>query len=128
MDRIDIRIEVPAVAFQDLDAPALGERTQNIAERVLTAREMQAKRFETYKEITTNADASGQILETCITLARPEKDFLVQVAEKFKFSARAFHRILRVSRTIADLDGSSDIERPHLAEALSFRLMTAVES
>ena len=128
MDRFDIRIEVPAVAFQDLDAPALGERTQNIAERVLTAREMQAKRFETYKEITTNADASGQILETCITLARPEKDFLVQVAEKFKFSARAFHRILRVSRTIADLDGSSDIERPHLAEALSFRLMTAVES
>ena len=107
MDRFDIRIEVPAVAFQDLDAPALGERTQKIAELVLTAREMQA---------------------TCITLARPEKDFLVQVAEKFKFSARAFHRILRVSRTIADLDGSSDIERPHLAEALSFRLMTAVES
>jgi len=107
MDRFDIRIEVPAVAFQDLDAPALGERTQNIAERVLTAREMQA---------------------TCITLARPEKDFLVQVAEKFKFSARTFHRILRVPRTIADLDGSSDIERPHLAEALSFRLMTAVES
>jgi len=122
MDRFDLRIEVPPVGFQDLDLPANGETSEMIRSRVIAAWQRQSARYGDGPAIRQNADASGKILEE---IAQPQSDakaLLHQAAERFGITARGFHRILRVARTIADLDGSADVARPHMAEALSFRL------
>ncbi|MEM8555300.1 MAG: YifB family Mg chelatase-like AAA ATPase [Pseudomonadota bacterium] len=122
MDRFDLRVEVPPVSFQDLDLPATGEPSSEIATRVAKARATQTKRFGETGDIRVNADAEGQVLETIAPLATECRDMLNQAAERFGLSARGFHRVLRVARTIADLDASAEIAPPHMAEALSFRL------
>ncbi|MCR9087307.1 MAG: YifB family Mg chelatase-like AAA ATPase [Rhodobacteraceae bacterium] len=122
MDRFDLRLEVPPVAFQDLDLPSAGETSAAIRTRVTAAWETQQARYAEFREIRQNADAGGKLLEE---VARPEPDakaLLGQAAARFGISARGFHRILRVARTIADLDGADAVARPHMAEALSFRL------
>lgn len=124
LDRIDIRIEVPAVAAVDLIRPAPTEASSAVAERVARARALQKARFEAAGEaaISCNARASTSLIER---IAEPDAAGLAllrDVAEKLKFSARGYHRVLKVARTLADLDGEERVGRLHLAEAISYRM------
>ncbi|PZX18398.1 magnesium chelatase family protein [Palleronia aestuarii] len=125
MDRFDLRVDVPPVTFSDLDLPASGDSSAEVAERVAAARRVQADRYVSAEGVRVNADAEGTLLDE---VARPDaegKSLLVRAAERFGLSARGYHRVLRVARTIADLDGSAGVRKPHVAEALSFRIGNA---
>ncbi len=128
MDRFDLRLEVPPVAFSDLDLPASGDSSAQVADRVAAARAVQGVRYEAHASLRTNADAEGQVLEDVATPDAEGRDLLGRAAERFKLTARGYHRVLRVARTIADLDNSADVRRDHVAEALSYRLLSAKES
>ncbi|PTE16253.1 YifB family Mg chelatase-like AAA ATPase, partial [Phaeovulum veldkampii] len=122
MDRFDLRLEVPPVAYADLDLPATGEPSASIAARVATARARQTARFADLPEVRVNSEAEGALLEE---IARPDSEgrtLLTRVAERFGLTARGYHRVLRVARTIADLDGSEAVQAPHIAEAVSYRI------
>ena len=120
MDRFDLRIEVPAVRFQDLALPANGERSQSIAKRVLTARQLQETRFRQTK-IATNSDLKGDAMDQLCVLSEDAKTYLQAAAEKLNLTARGYHRVMRVARTIADLEQLEGVERHHVGEAISFR-------
>ena len=122
MDRFDLRIDVPAVAYSDLDLPPSGDTSAEVAARVAQARAVQETRFAAYPELRTNADAEGNLLEGIATLDTDSRELMTRAADRFGLSARGYHRVLRVARTIADLDGASDVLRPHVAEALSYRM------
>ncbi|MFD1913880.1 YifB family Mg chelatase-like AAA ATPase [Halodurantibacterium flavum] len=121
LDRFDLRIEVPPVAFTDLDLPPTGETSATIAARVARAREIQGARFAD-TPARVNADAEGALLERIAAPDAAGRALLLRAAERFSLSARAYHRVLRVARTIADLEGAEAVGQPHIAEALSFRL------
>ncbi|WP_281995200.1 YifB family Mg chelatase-like AAA ATPase [Ruegeria faecimaris] len=127
IDRFDLRIEVPPVGFTDLDLPPSGDSSATVAARVEQTRAVQAQRY-TGTSARQNADVEGNVLEEIAAPDAEGKELLLKAAEKFGLSARAFHRILRVARTIADLDGASDVRRPHVAEALSFRISANIAS
>lgn len=122
MDRFDLQIEVPPVAFTDLELPKNGESSRQIAQRVLRAREIQERRYEGIERMFQNADAEGETLERIAQLDPDSKALLLRVSERFGLSARGYHRVLRVARTIADLAESEVIEKSHVAEAVSYRL------
>jgi magnesium chelatase family protein len=122
MDRFDLRVEVPPVAYSDLDLPATGETSATVAARVTRAREVQAKRFADHPQMRVNADIEGSLLEQVATPDDEGRALIARVAERFGLSARGYHRVLRVARTIADLDGSATVRQPHIAEAVSYRL------
>ena len=124
MDRLDLRIEVPSVAYCDLDLPESGDDSASIAARVSAARAIQDARFEKYDDVWVNADAEGEILAQIATPDEAGRELLLKVAERFGLSARGFHRVLRVARTIADLDGAENVLKSHVAEAVSFRVST----
>ena len=126
MDRIDLRVEVPPVAYRDLDLPDGGESSATVAARVAAARDRQAARFTAHPEVRVNADAEGRLLEDIATPDAEGRSLLAQVAERFQLSARGHHRVLRVARTIADLAGSESVRQPHVAEAVSFRLASQI--
>jgi magnesium chelatase family protein len=128
MDRFDLRIEVPPVAFTDLDLPASGETSTAVAGRVAEARQRQTERFAAYPGLRTNADAEGALLEEVASPDAESRELLLRAADRFGLSARGYHRILRVARTIADLAGEPELRRPHIAEALSYRLVSSSES
>jgi magnesium chelatase family protein len=125
MDRIDLRIEVPAVSASDLILPPPTEGSAEVALRVAAARDIQRARYHAagLSGINTNASAPAAVLEA---VARPDKQGLAllhDAAETMRLSARGYHRVLRVARTLADLDGAEAIGRLHLAEALSYRVL-----
>src|SRR5262244_1329839 len=125
MDRIDLRIEVPAVTAADLILPPPAEGSAEVAARVAAARDIQAARYLAagLPQIRTNAEAPASLLEE---IARPDaqgQKLLRDAAETMRLSARGYHRVLRVARTLADLDGAEKIGRLHLAEALSYRAL-----
>jgi magnesium chelatase family protein len=122
MDRFDLRVDVPPVAFTDLDLPASGDTSAEIAARVSAARGRQSARFSGHDNITTNADVEGALLEEIAAPDPESRDLLSKVDAKFGLSARGYHRILRVARTIADLAGAESVEKPHIAEAVGYRL------
>ncbi|MEN9850015.1 MAG: hypothetical protein RL128_178 [Pseudomonadota bacterium] len=122
MDRFDLRVEVPPVAYTDLDLPASGDTSATVAARVAAARGRQALRFQGHATARVNADLEGSLLEDTANPDAEGRALLVRVAERFGLSARGYHRVLRVARTIADLDGSAEVRLPHIAEAVSFRL------
>ncbi len=122
MDRFDLRVEVPPVAYSDLDLPASGESSATVSARVATARGVQADRFADHPDARVNADLEGSLLEQVATPDSEGKALIARVAERFGLSARGYHRVLRVARTIADLAGSEQVRVPHVAEAVSFRL------
>ena len=122
MDRFDLRVEVPPVAFTDLDLPSSGDTSAAIAARVAAAREVQAARFRDHPGLRVNADMEGGLLEETSTPDAEGKALLVKVAERMGLSARGYHRVLRVARTIADLDGAAQVHQPHVAEAIGYRL------
>lgn len=124
MDRFDLRIEVPAVEWLDLDRPSLGETSAQIAQRVARARQIQAQRFA-QSGVWVNADLQGESLEEFASPCPEGRALLNKVADKFGLSARGYHRILRVARTIADLEGAMHLNRQHIAEAASYRLPPA---
>ncbi len=127
MDRFDLRVEVPPVAFTDLDLPESGESSADVAARVRQARDAQTKRFADHPDVRVNADAEGHLLDEIATPDTEGRALLIKVAERFGLSARGYHRVLRVARTIADLEGSEDVRKPHVAEAVSYRLAMAKE-
>src|SRR3981189_3300183 len=125
MDRIDLRIEVPAVTAADLILPPPAEGSAEVAARVAAARNVQMARYSAagLPHIPTNGDAPASVLET---IAQPDAQglkLLRDAAETMRLSARGYHRVLRVARTLADLDGAEKIGRLHLAEALSYRAL-----
>ena len=126
LDRFDLRLEVPPVAFSDLDLPASGDGSAAVAARVAAARAVQARRFADLPGVRVNADAEGTVLEQVASPDADGKDLLLRAAERFGLSARGYHRILRVARTIADLDGAEAVRKPHVAEALGYRLVSGV--
>lgn len=124
LDRIDIRIDVPAVSAADLIRPAAAEKSADVALRVARARERQRERFEEagLNGILTNARCSTSMIETIAAPDAAGLQLLRDAAEKMKFSARGYHRILKVARTLADLDDKPTVGRIHLAEAISYRI------
>jgi magnesium chelatase family protein len=122
MDRFDLRVEVPPVAYSDLDLPASGDSSATVAARVAAARDRQTARFADYDGVRVNADAEGALLEEVAEPDAQGKALLLRVAERFGLSARGYHRVLRVARTIADLEGAASVRQPHVAEAVSYRL------
>ena len=128
MDRIDLRVEVPPVAFSDLDLPETGASSAQVADRVGAARQRQAHRYADHERLRLNADVEGRMLEEVATPDPEGRALLSKVAERFGLSARGYHRVLRVARTIADLDESENVRRNHVAEAVSYRLTMTKES
>jgi len=127
MDRFDLRVEVPPVSHADLGAAAPGEASAPVAARVAAARERQQARYEGERGVRANADAEGALLER---VARPDAEgaaLLERIACRFGLSARGYHRVMRVARTIADLDGADEVGRPHVAEAAAYRVPGAAE-
>lgn len=122
LDRFDLRVEVPPVAYADLDLPEAPEGTDEIAARVAEARARQDARFANLPGMTANADIAGDAMTEFAAPDADGRDLLNRVAEKFGLSARGYHRVLRVARTIADLAGSDPVLKPHVAEAVSYRL------
>jgi magnesium chelatase family protein len=122
MDRFDLRIEVPPVAYTDLDLPASGDSSAEVATRVRAARDVQTSRYANHDGMHVNADAEGEVLERVASPDSEGRALLVRVAERFGLTARGYHRVLRVARTIADLDGSETVRLPHVAEAVSYRV------
>ena len=125
LDRIDLRIEVAAVTAADLILPPPTEGSAEVAARVAAAGAIQAKRYGELglPQVRTNAEAPSSILED---VAKPDATglkLLREAAETMKLSARGYHRVLRVARTLADLDKADRVGRLHLAEALSYRAL-----
>jgi magnesium chelatase family protein len=125
LDRFDLRVDVPPVAYSDLDLPNSGESSSTVAARVSAARDLQASRYDGQTDMRSNADAAGEVLEDVATPDPEGRDLLMRAAERFRLSARGYHRVMRVARTIADLDASEQVRRHHVAEAVSFRMGTA---
>ncbi len=125
IDRIDLHIEVPAVTAADLILPAPAEGSREVAARVAQAREIQAARYAALEMpgVRTNAQASGPVLEQVAKLDTAGVTLIRDAADAMRLSARGYHRVLRVARTLADLDGAESIGRVHLAEALSYRAL-----
>jgi len=123
-DRIDLHIDVPAVKPADLSLPPPAEGSTEVAARIARARTRQSERFAKLPEdrrVRTNAAADGALLDEIATPDPDGKKLLLDAAERLKLSARGYHRVLRVARTLADLDGSAGVRRIHVAEALSYR-------
>lgn len=124
MDRFDLRVEVPPVAYTDLDLPASGEGSAEVAERVKSARDVQSARYAG-TDTRVNAEVEGKALEDVATPDAEGREFLARVADRLGLTARGYHRVLRVARTIADLAGSESVRHPHVAEAVSYRMPQA---
>ncbi len=121
MDRIDIQIEVTPVAFEDISSPTKGEPSEEIRNRVLKARDIQTRRFKDYPGVHSNAMMSPMLAKKVCSISEDGKKLLKQAMEKFRLSARAYDRILKVSRTIADLNSKDQISVNHIAEAINYR-------
>ena len=118
LDRIDLQIEVPRLSREDLQKPATGETSEQVRTRVVAARNRQITR-----QNKANIELSNKEIEKYCKLGKEDEELLAQVMEKFKLSARAYHRILKVARTIADLAGNEKIKTKDLSEAVSYRSM-----
>jgi magnesium chelatase family protein len=141
MDRIDIHVDVPAVSAADLALPPPAESSADIAARIALARQIQAERYgdvtgghksgegetRTLLQAGTflNAQAEGELLEKVASPDEAGRALLSEAAEAMKLTARGYHRVLRVARTLADLEGAPSVGRLHIAEALSYRQLAA---
>lgn len=121
LDRIDLHVEVVPVNFNELTSDSKTEKSTNIRERVIKAREIQQKRFAQEEGMHSNAQMGGKEVQEICIISDAGRNLLKRAMEKLNLSARAYDRILKVSRTIADLAGSEDIKVEHLAEAIHYR-------
>ncbi len=120
-DRIDIHAEVPRMKFEKLADVKIGEESAKIRERVIAARQRQLERFKKVDGIISNSEMQSQHIKKFCSLGEKELALLRQAVDSLHLSARTFHRIIKIARTIADLAGSENIEVPHLAEAIQYR-------
>jgi magnesium chelatase family protein len=120
-DRIDMHVTVGPVAVRDLSGARNTESAAAIRSRVQNARGIQTRRYDHLPAVACNAHASGRWLDKAGGIDKLARDFLQSAANSLALSARAYHRVLRVSRTIADLDESELVRKPHVAEALRYR-------
>ena len=120
LDRIDIHIEVNSVGYQKLEDESPSESSSEIRKRVNTARNIQINRYKNHN-IISNSELTPSLISKYCKLSKSSKKILETAFNKIGFSARAYSRILKVARTIADLDNSTNIETPHLAEAIQYR-------
>ncbi len=121
LDRIDIHVEVVPVPFREMDSDIKGEKSANVRERVVKARDLQTQRFADGQNTHANGQMTTKQLQAHCKLSTEGKELLKNAMERLNLSARAYDRILKVSRTIADLEGFSEIQNDHLAEAINFR-------
>lgn len=121
LDRIDLHVEVTPVSFDQMTQTTKNERSAEIRERVIRAREVQTARFQEYKGTYSNAMMGSQLVKEVCQITKAGKTLLKTAMERLGLSARAYDRILKVSRTIADLAGSEEIKIEHLAEAIQYR-------
>jgi len=122
LDRIDIQIETPAVTPAELSRAPKGEASADVAIRVARARDVQTARYARLKAgIATNAAADGELLEAVAAPDAAGRDLLDRAAEKLRLTARGYHRVMRLARTIADLEGAATVGRAHVAEAAGYR-------
>jgi magnesium chelatase family protein len=121
LDRIDLHIEVPAVKYRDLSSKESGESSERIRERVVKAREVQLKRFRGRKGMYANADMESKDIREFCKLDSAGEELLKMAITKLGLSARAYDRILKVGRTIADMANSADIRPEHVSEAIQYR-------
>ena len=120
MDRIDVWLSVAEVKHADLSAPTKEEDSVSMRDKIKKARAIQASRF-TDTKINLNAEMSAKQLGQFVKLSKPLTDLLNTSAERLGLSARAYHRVIKLARTIADLEASADIKENHLLEALQYR-------
>lgn len=121
LDRIDLHVEVTPVPFSELSSEKMTEPSGNVRERVLRARDIQAKRFEGKDGVYCNAQMGSKLLKEICVINTVGQNLLKTAMDRLNLSARAYDRILKVSRTIADLADSADIRPEHLAEAIQYR-------
>lgn len=121
VDRIDLQIEISAVEFKDISKAEQGEPSENIRERVIKARKMQEERFKDVKGVHCNAQMTERMIHQFAELDEAGVEMLRIAMERLSLSARAYNKILKVARTIADLAGSENVMVDHLAEAISYR-------
>jgi magnesium chelatase family protein len=123
-DRIDLHVDVPAVGAADLALPPPRESSKQVGERVAAARQLQRERYAGLAEDSrprSNAEVDGTLLDEIATPEPAGRVLLAEAAERLKLSARGYHRVMRVARTLADLEGAAKVARIHVAEALSYR-------
>jgi magnesium chelatase family protein len=123
LDRIDLQIEVVPVSYEELTNHNITENSMTIRERVQNARAIQLKRFNERSGIITNAQMQSYELKKWAQLDDPSAKLLKMAMEQFHLSARAYDRIIKVARTIADLDGSKDIQNQHISESIQYRML-----
>lgn len=123
LDRIDIHIEVPSLPYKELSSKEAGESSKTIRERINKARKMQLERYSGRKNIYCNSQLTQKDLKKHCVLDSASEDLLRLAIEKFGLSARAYSRILKVGRTIADLESSVEIKSPHISEAIQYRTL-----
>ncbi len=127
MDRIDIHVDVPAVQISDLHGAAAGDSSAVVAARVQAARDIQLNRYEDMDfkgDVLVNARADGTVLEAVTQMEDDVRELFMRSVEQARLSARGYYRILRVARTIADLNGGAQtLSKADIAEALSYRRM-----
>jgi magnesium chelatase family protein len=121
LDRIDIHIEVTPVPFRELSQDRVAEYSADIRQRVIQARALQSSRFAEDQGVHCNAQMTSKLIQQHCALNAEGKAILKSAMERLGLSARAYDRILKVSRTIADLDSSNDIQTAHVAEAIQYR-------
>ena len=121
MDRIDLHVEVTPVPFSELSGTKVQENSASIRDRVIIARDIQAERYKENPGVYCNAQISSKMLKEICVITEVGATLLKRAMEKLNLSARAYDRILKVSRTIADLSQCTDIKPEHLAEAIQYR-------
>ena len=121
LDRIDIQCEISPVPFKDISKAAPGEASATIRQRVIKARDIQTARYKDFKGVHCNAQMTERMIHQYAEPDNTGMDLLRMAMERFSLSARAYSRILKVARTIADLDASDSVQQHHLAEAIGYR-------
>lgn len=123
LDRIDIHVEIVPVPFEKLRDKPSGEPSAAIRARVVAARKIQENRFKNHDGIYCNAQMSSKLLQQYAPLDAESSELLRLAMAKFAFSARAYDKIVKMARTIADLAGEENISSDHIAEAINFRCL-----
>jgi magnesium chelatase family protein len=128
LDRIDIHLEVPAVPYQDLVGGAAEESSTTVRQRVQRARLIQRERFRGQRGVHTNAAMSTRDLRRWCAISAPVESLLRTAVARLGLSARAYHRVLKIARTVADLDGAATIASNHVSEAIQYRALDRKEA
>ena len=123
LDRIDIHVDVPAVNYKELRSDSGGESSETIQQRVEESRRVQLQRLVSHPGINTNADMTSRLVSKHCKIDSKSERTLEQAMDTLNFSARAYDRILKVSRTLADLEGCADIGEIHILEAIQYRTL-----